>query len=504
LAARVAFNGFAALSLALCLAAGTARADEEGGLHAVPSIYWQSGDHRFDLGADFRYRVEFWGAHREWSTFSGLRTRVRAKYAFRDVVTAFGEFQDARIYGLSGKSSGAGALYRSFASGATPVETAGQDLRRAWLEVRPAEGLAIRGGRMDFNLGTQTLAKEANWRYLQSWRAALRLVGTVVWTHGERANDGGSLTYDTDDYQLFLFGANPTTGVFDIHKAYQHQSNLIHAGAQLTARRGTWLPNTEVRPFFLAYRDHRPRREAGPSDATNDPITNPISEMDIDIYTLGFSSIGVYEMGPGLADLFVWGAGQLGEFNGRDHAAGAGIFEAGYMLPDVCAKPWLRAGINIASGGDPTGNHTTFHNLMPTNHPYYGFADALAFQNLMDILVQLKLELHEKVGLNLMYHHFRLLNSDDRRYFGTGAFSKQGDTPGAFGYGSTSSGGKKEIGNELDIVLSWKLHEHVSLQGGYAHLWGGDVFEATFNSANPTGLTDPDVQFGFLQVHFKY
>jgi hypothetical protein len=481
---RAAFSGLAALALALGFAAGAARAAEGDGLHAAPSIYWQSGDHRLDLGADLRYRTEFWnawnGSKAEWSAFHALRTRVRAKYAFRDVVSAFGEFQDARIYGLSHKSSGAAALYRRFSSGGDADHTAGQDLRQAWLEVRPLDGLAIRGGRMDVNLGTQTLAKEANWKYLQSWRAALRLVGTVVWTHGERANDGGTLTYDTDDYQLFLFGANPTTGVFDIHKAYQHQSNLIHAGIQLTARRGTWLPNTEVRPFFLAYRDFRPAREAG-------------ADQDIDVYTFGFSSIGIHEVGPGLADLFVWGAGQLGEFNGRDHAAGAGIFEAGYMLPDAFAKPWLRAGINVASGGDPTGEHNTFHNLLPTNHPYYGFTDQLAFQNLMDVLVQLKLKLHEKVGLNIMYHHFRLLNEDDFRYAGTGAFTKQGN----FGYVSFPSGGRKDIGDELDIVVNWKLHKHVSLAGGYAHLWGSDVMKVNFPS-------EPDVEFGFLQVHFKY
>ncbi|TKJ39148.1 hypothetical protein CEE37_12065, partial [candidate division LCP-89 bacterium B3_LCP] len=217
--------------------------------------------------------------------------------------------------------------------------------------------------------------------------------------------------------------------------------------------------------------------------------------------------------------------------NGRDHAAGAGIFEAGYMLPDVVAKPWLRAGINVASGGDPTEDHNTFFNLMPTNHLYYGFADQLAFQNLMDVIVQLKLKLHEKVGLNLMYHHFRLhdhvhqdvivqlklklhekeglnlmyhhfrlLNDDDGQYFGTGAFSKQGNKPGAFGYGAipaATHGFNKDVGDEIDIVVDWKLHKHVALQGGYAYLWGGDVRETAFPN-------EPDVQFGYVQVHFKY
>ena len=33
----------------------------------------------------------------------------------------------------------------------------------------------------------------------------------------------------------------------------------------------------------------------------------------------------------------------------------ARIFEAGYTLPDGLAKPWLRAGIDVASGGEKQG-----------------------------------------------------------------------------------------------------------------------------------------------------
>jgi len=170
------------------------------------------------------------------------------------------------------------------------------------------------------------------------------------------------------------------------------------------------------------------------------------------------------------------------------------------MLPDVPWKPWFRAGINAASGGDTTGTHTTFHNLLPTNHLYYGFADQLAFQNLLDILFQLKLAPHPKVGVNLMLHHFSLLSENDAQYFGTGAFSKQGSKAGAYGYGgvpATTHGFNQNIGTELDLVLDWKVHEHVALQGGYAYLWGGAVFEAK-------APANPDVQFGYLQLTLSY
>ena len=46
-------------------------------------------------------------------------------------------------------------------------------------------------------------------------------------------------------------------------------------------------------------------------------------------------------------------------------------------------------------------------------------------------------------------------------------------------------------------MLAWSLHKHVTVQAGYAHLVGGDVYQAL-----PVG--DPDTQFGFLQAHFRY
>jgi hypothetical protein len=494
-ATRAVSTLIGALVFALAFSTGAARAADEDGFHATPSVYWKSGDHRLDLGADFRLRPEWWNARGTTTDLIwGLRTRVRAKYDFRKLVTLFGEFQDARVYHMSPSATGIAAAYRRFSRTGNDDMTDGQDIRQGWIEVRPMENLAIRAGRTDIKLGVQTLAQEANWKYLQIKRASQRLVGTVGWTDAERSNDGGSLSYSPDGYNLYVFGANPTTGVFDIHKAYEHQSNLVHGGIQLTAKRGTWLPNTEMRTFFLGYGDGRPAREAGRFDGQNIITTGA---MDIQIYSFGFSTVGVYPVGDALFDVFVWGAGQGGKFNGRDHLAAAGILELGYMLPDVIGKPWFRLGFNAASGGGKTGDHNTFHNLMPTNHLYYGFADQFAFQNLMDVFGQIKFKLHDKVGVNLILHHFSLLDPNDNWYFGTGAFTRQGNKPGAFGYGGRSTGGNANMGTEFDFVIDWKVNRHLGLSAGYSYLWGSDGFKF-INPANP------DTQFGFMQLHLKY
>ena len=66
--------------------------------------------------------------------------------------------------------------------------------------------------------------------------------------------------------------------------------------------------------------------------------------------------------------------------------------------------------MNAASGdGDPAdGDHHTFFNVLPSNHPYYGFADQLAFQNLIDAFLQLRLAPDPRLALNLFVHWFRL------------------------------------------------------------------------------------------------
>ncbi len=136
--------------------------------------------------------------------------------------------------------------------------------------------------------------------------------------------------------------------------------------------------------------------------------------------------------------------------------------------------------------------------MLPTNHLYYGFADQFAFQNLLDVFGQLMLKPHEKVGINFMVHHFRLVDSDDGQYFGTGAFTTKN---GNFGFGANPSCGKHEVGTEIDVVVDVKLHKHVSVQGGYSYIWGGDVWEANKNAGR---WVDADVEFGYLQLALNY
>jgi hypothetical protein len=480
------------MALILPVLAGRAQAlppDDKCEVHVKPKIGISCGGHKLDLTVSFRYRPEWWNAFKgETDTFHGLRTRVGAMYSYEDAVAIFAEFQDARTLGLSPFTSGVGGAYRTWGDGNDPN---GQDLRQMWVEIRPITGLAIRGGRQDINLGTQAMYAEAAWKYVKIKRASQRLVGTVGWSTVERTNDGFMGQYDTEGYNYYAFIANPTTGVFDHSKAYSRQKDIIYGGLSVTAKRGTWLDNTEFRGFFLGYDDDRPIHQGG-------------KPKHVNIYTLGASMISVYPLGPGNFDVLLWAAGQAGTFNGTDQVAGAVIGEFGYQLPEVFAKPWFRIGVNYASGGDPSDStNNTFFNMLPTNHLYYGFADQFAYQNLVDFFLQLMLKPHERVSINAMYHEFWLADDQDAWYFGTGAFTKKSGASGTgnFGYGARPSGGDSKLGREIDVVVNINVYKGVSVQGGYSKLWGGDVVD-NLHAAGTFGREKID--WGYLQLSLQY
>jgi len=481
-------TGFA-LVLAAGLLVGSAQAapppDPACAFKWAPNLGVECGKHKLDLKVSSRVRTEFWDAFvGQNDTFVGVRSRIGMRYSYDDAVILFGEFQDARTYQMGPMPSGAGGLYTAFGGSSHLSKAKSDRMRQYWAEIRPIEGLSLRGGRQDIKLGTQAMYKEPNWKYLKVKRASQRLVGTVGWTNVERSNDAASVSYDWNGYNFYGFGGKPTTGVFDHTTAYRTQGDIVYGGASVTAKRGTWIENTEIRPFFLGYQDDRPMSDGGLAS-------------EVEVYTLGVSMIGIYPVGPGNIDVFLWGAGQAGDYNGADHLAYAAIFEAGYQLPDVWSKPWLRFGVNFASGdNNPGGDHHTFFNMLPTNHLYYGFADLIAFQNVVDIVAQVMFQPLEMLSVNVMFHQFYMAKSGDTQYFGTGAFNKK-----VFGYGANPTGGNNNFGQELDVIANLKVNKHLSIQGGYAHFWGSDVAKFLRDT---TARNKSDVNFGYIQVAVNY
>jgi hypothetical protein len=490
--------------LALALPLASSLADEvPDGFRSRPTVGWKQGDHSLDLKFESRLRYEMWDAHaNNTDGVYAARSRISATYRFGEKLAAFAEFQDARVYSLSPdkqgpagarNTNGAAGLYRANAQGTERTRSHHDRLRQLWIEFVPFEGVTARIGRTSLLLGTQVKYKEPNWNYLKIKRTSQRLVGDVGWTHSARSTDGFTLTFDDGDHNVFAFAVKPTTGVFDIEDAYKRQDDIKLGGVSWTVRRDVFLPKTELRFFGIGYKDDRPVKDGG-------------RFHDTKIWTLGAQSISVIPCGPGNIDLLFWGAGQWGDFTlagsttELNQKAWASLVEVGYQFTEAPMKPWIRLGLNIASGdkdaSDPTDDdHEAFFNLVPTNHLYYGYADRFALSNLVDWFIQLKLVPVAKMGLELTVHQFGLQTDDDGRHFGTGAFNRSD-----FGYGLQPSRGHDSVGTELDLVVTYKLNDHVSLAGGYSHLYGRGVL----NHEQVATFSDDDVRWGFLQAQLSY
>jgi hypothetical protein len=466
----------------------TALATEDG-FHAQPRLGFTKGEHQIIFPIEFRYRWENWRAFApESSDFHGVRTRVGVDYRYKGKVRLFAQAQQTAVLGLSSTASGLGALYR--ANNGNQDNPSSVRPSQLFAQLDPDEGTWIRAGRSYINMGTEVGYEEANWRYLKSKRQAQRLVGSVDWSNGARSNDGLASRVAVGDHVLHLFVAQPTTGVLVVDdEAYRSNDGIVFGGLDWTAPRGVLLENTEVGAFFVGYSDTRnPAEVAGLFG-------------DIEVYTLGGSMLGVYPVGKGRVDVLLWGAFQFGDYvdqgptsgvQSRNQLAGAAVAEIGYQRNDVWSKPWLRFGINWASGDDNLDDtdRNTFFNVLPTNHLYYGYTDQLAFQNLTDLLLQLKLTPMEKLGVEFTYHRFWLDSAADFRWAGTGAFSRTN-----LGYVRGASNGSTDVGQELDILVTYPVTRWFSVLGGYSKLWGGNVFATSPNS---------NVDFGYVQLQVKY
>ncbi|MBW2694366.1 MAG: alginate export family protein [Deltaproteobacteria bacterium] len=489
-------------------------ASEPDGWRITPDIGWKHGDHRFDLHFSARNRWERWEAlTNNDDNFYGVRVRASGEYSWKDYVRVFAEGQWAGVYDLDNTASGAAALYRGNAHNPPSSSVNSARVYQLYAQGGLDSENWLRVGRQALKNASAISYKEGNWKYLKGKRLGQRLVGGVGWTHGERSYDGVSARMEQDGHVLHLYAAEPTTGVFEIDRSYKRQKDVIFGGIDWTVERGTWFENTELGAFFVGFADVRDTQDVVP------PFFG-----DINVYTFGISSLGVYPMGPGNLDVILWGAAQVGSYEDRyaacdanptvacgplapgsrdlDQLAWAGIAEVGYQLSDVWGKPWLRTGVNFASGdSNPAqgtgvsggGNRNTFFNLLPTNHLYYGYADQVAFSNLIDLLVQFKLSPTPKLGLELVFHQFWLYTSHDARYFGSGAFAKR-----SLGYGRSPSNGSNNVGQEIDFVVNYKVNKHLGLAAGVAHLFGGGVLKR-----NPN-YSDEDASWAFAQVTLSY
>src|SRR5262249_25939969 len=153
-----------------------------------------------------------------------------------------------------------------------------------WAEFRFSPSASFRAGRQDVKVGPEVAYPELDWKYLKTQRLGERLIGSVGFSHEERAGDGLTVSWDLGGHRLFFFAAQPTQGVFEVENAYRRLNDVTYEGLEWTVKRSVWLPNTELQFHGIAYQDDR--------DVVDGGLPGSISLGD-----LGGSLLGVYPLG---------------------------------------------------------------------------------------------------------------------------------------------------------------------------------------------------------------
>jgi hypothetical protein len=426
-------------------------------------------------------------------------TRARLGLALTTpLVAGLVQAEHTGLYGLPddavavpGGALGTGAL--SFAEHPQTVQS-DVHLKQLSLTLKPAllrvPGLSLTGGRFEVSDGLEYRTGDAKFDFLKTVRISQRLIGPFDFAHATRNFDGGSVVYDRPELNLTVTAAHPTQGGFNVD-AGETINGVDVVYAALTAKRGSLLPGTDARVFYLYYADDRTVQVVDNRPAAQRPFLN---RRGLDIHNLGGHVLAVHPLGPGAADGLLWGVYQLGDWTTQTQDAFAVAAEAGYQWTGVPLQPWVRGGYFRGSGDDnpSDGSHGTFFNVLPTGRIYATFP-FYNLMNLQDSFGQLILAPTKATRVRVDYHHLNLSESKDLFYSGSGAQ----DRTGAFGYAGRASNNATSLADVIEASVSQVLTPYFSWNAYYGHAFGGGVIERFFRGK-------PDADYAFVEFLAKF
>jgi hypothetical protein len=415
----------------------------------------------FDLGAQFRMRyvdqtyfavpgagptaVDF-RANTPVSDndFLLLRTRVHAGWSPTEWFTVYGAGQNSADIG----------------DARTPAPQADGpfDLQQGYVKLGGTKSLPV-----SLKLGRQELAYGDE-----------RLVGASDWDNIGRTFDAAKLHYEQGSFWVDAF-----SGRVVIPKDDQfNQPNWDDWFSGVYASTRALVPKTELQLYFLA--------DNASAGSPKDVGTGVKGNTPRDIYTIGTR----FQTLPGQLNGWDFNgefAGQFGDFeyatgtpgvlNGQrlNQVAFATHIEGGYTFSKVDWKPRLALGFDYGSGDSNPNDtkHTTFVNLYPTNHKFYGAMDFLSWQNLLDPYLKVTIAPVKGLSIAATYNAFWLATPSDFFY----QVNQAPRTTG--GYGIHPQDGSF-AGQELDLVATYAPTKFPQFQGGYGHYFTGGYVNQTF------------------------
>jgi Alginate export len=302
--------------------------------------------------------------------------------------------------------------------------------------------LTARGGRQELLFGSQ------------------RLLSPLDWANTRRRFEGGRLTWSNTDRATDFILVRPMN--VDFHKFDSPNQNQVLYGVYNSDKT---FANGPIDTYYLGFED----------DTT---FTR--------VHTLG-------TLIKGEADGFVWD-NEFGYQFGRnpdssDISAFSLTFGGGRKLRGD-SKPTLWFFYDWASGDDSVNNG--WNQLFPLGHKYLGFMDFFARRNIHDFNSMLTFSPTEKFSVLTWYHYFALSNGNQGPYnVGGGPFNPGGTV------------GSKDLGQEIDLLGTYKINSRSDLVLGYSHFFAGKYYSTSTNAVGDP-LFNGDADFFYTQWHYNF
>lgn len=411
------------------------------------------GEGKIDFGGELRLRYHSEHNMRNLGAFQGLtgadddflltRLRLFSNYRINDYFRFYGEY-------LFADSGGQDFINR-------PTEINRGEANNLFIDAdvirEGGTSLTARLGRQELIYGNQ------------------RLVSPLDWANTRRTFDGYKLLYSGESWDIDGF--------------------FVHPVDRSLARQGTnqWDSADTSIDFYGVY-------------GTRKGL--PLGLLDT--YYLGVdyqrSGASFHTLGSRLSgELEDWlyefeGGAQFGEnSNGSNHTAGFFVAGLGRQLDlNIAGRSWqptLWAWYDYASGEDDFSQSGRFgdgfDHLFPLAHKYLGYMDLFGRRNLHDINAQLITPLSDRVSLLLWYHYF-LLDELTTPYSVT-----------MQPYNTVAPAADRELGHELDLLLSVDFTARRQMLVGYSLFNPGDYYKQTSGVASMS-----DAHFFYLQYQMQF
>ncbi len=293
-----------------------------------------------------------------------------------------------------------------------------------------------------------------------------RLISPLDWGNLRRTFDGIKVFADLPNWRLDAFAVRPVLN--DRRNLDDEDENIDFYGFY-----STWKGSKALAAdfYFLLLKDN---------NITTNSNTNSGRRT---VYTIGNRLWGKR----GSWDYETEAAAQFGTYAGDRVRAWMATVGGGYTFADVAWKPRIGLLYEYASGDrNPSdGTHSTFNQLFPLGHAWFGYLDRVGRSNIHAIKAQLKVKPSKKVTAWADFHTFFADQDRDSLYGANGKAIRSG-----------SSGGSHKIGHELDLTMKVVINKHTTALVGWAHMWPGGFIERTGDNDSP--------DLFYTQIEYKF